>query len=496
MTEEKKKKESGAITRREFLRDAGLLAGGAAVGSTGLLAACKGSEPATETVTATKTATKTVEVAKTVTAPGPTVTTTAPVATATVTKTVEVEKQYEVLPPYGKATIKKFGEQTETTIAFKGTFDEVLKHYFDKMWHEGLPIVPPTVEKVEEFLKYTDYPADAELTRSLESYRIATTWSVAVNGVMAGCRPEYMPVLIAMTKAWAEPKFAATNTSSTTGCAPITIINGPIKKQLGINYRQSYGTPGYQSNTSMGRFWTMFKRNLLDVRIEPPTDMAAHGMNYLNLAGEDDEMCEEYGWKTLAEERGFQAGDNVVTTMSVLCQSEAPDIQAVTGEEVLDQICAKICEGACCQWRLFSGQYVFVIPGLVADVLARDGYDKDDMRDYLYNNARRTARYLETRLRTNQEGYYCQQVQDGKLPQMFCESEDPNRLVPIFMDPKAIFLILDGDEARNRVECFMSNGSIGPMTSMKIELPENWDELYWDSESRKDLMRKYGREFV
>ncbi|HUV53461.1 MAG TPA: twin-arginine translocation signal domain-containing protein [Dehalococcoidia bacterium] len=476
MTEEKKR--SNPVSRREFIKGAGLVVGGGAVGAGITYPVVPKKEVIKEVP---------IEVIKEVIKEVP----------KEVIKEVPTAAVYEVLPPYGKPTIKFPGEQPETDIAFKGTFEEVLKHYREKMWSDGLPIIPPTVEKVEEFLKYTDYPADAELTRPLlPSYRIATPWSVAVNGVMAGCRPEYMPVLIAMTKAWAEPKFRVQDVSSTTGCTTITIINGPIKSQLGINFRQSYGHPGYQSNGSMGRFWTMFKRNLMELRIEPPTEMGAHGMNFLNLAGEDDASCEEYGWKTLAEQQGFQAGDNVVTTMSVLCQSEAPAIVGVTGDDFLSGICGQICEGACCQFQLFTGQYLFVIPGLVADVLARDGFDKDDMRDYLYNNARQTARYLETRLRVNQEGYYCQQVKDGKLPQMFCESEDPNRLVPIFIDPKKIFLIVDGDRARNRIECFMSNGGIGPMTSMKIELPENWDELYWDSQSRIDLMMKYGREFL
>ena len=473
MTEEKKK--SNPVSRQEFIKGAGLVVGGAAVGAA-----------ITYPLVPKKEVIKEVPVVQEVIKEVP----------KEVIKEVPTAAVYEVLPPYGKPTIKVFGEQPETDIAFKGTFDEVLKYYRDKMWSDGLPIIPPTVEKVEEFLKYTDYPADTELTRPLPpSYRIATPWWVAVNGVMAGCRPEYMPVLIAMTKAWAEPDFRAPDVSSTTGCTIVTIINGPIKHQLGINFRQSYGHPGYQSNTSMGRFWTMFKRNLMELRFEGPTEMAAHGMNYLNLAGEDDASCEEYGWETLAEEQGFQMWDNVVTTMSVLCQSEAPAIVGVTGEELLDRICGQICEGACCQWRLFSGQYLFVIPGLVADVLARDGFDKDDMRDYLYNNARRTARYLETRLRINQEGYYCQQVKDGMLPQMFCESEDPNRLVPIFMDPKKILFILDGDTARNRVECFMSNGGIGPMTSMKIESPENWGALYDHSQLKEDLF-KSGQEFL
>lgn len=443
MTKEKKK--SDTLSRRELIRDAGLVAGGAVVGAgiTYPLSA-EGAQAAPPGV-------------------------------------------YDVVPPYGKPTVTVW-DTPETSIVFRGTFEEVLRYYHKKMWTDGLPIIPPTVEKVEEFLKYTDYAPDAILTRPMPpSYRQATPWSVAVNGVMGGCRPEYMPVLIAMTKAWAEPDFQAQNISSTTGSTPITIINGRIKGQLGINYRQSYGTPGYQSNTSIGRFWSMFKRNIMEMRIEIPTDMAAHGMNYLNTCGEDDEMCKTLGWKTLAEEQGFQTGDNVVTVMTVLCQSEAPALVGATANDLMNGICGQICEGACCQFQLFSGQFVFVVPALVAQILARDGFDKDKMRDYLYKNARQTARFLETRLMTNQSGYYCKKVKAGELPKIFCESEDPNRFVPIFMDPKRIFFVVDGDRARNRVECFMSNGTIGPMTSIKIELPKNWDALYRNSQLRRDL---------
>ena len=122
MTEEKKK--SNPISRREFIRDAGLVVGGAVVGA-GITY--------------------------------PLVPEIAQAAQAGV---------YEVLPPYGKPTITVW-DPPETTIVFTGTFEEVLKHYREKMWSDGLPIVPPTVEKVKEFLKYTDYPADAELTRPL-----------------------------------------------------------------------------------------------------------------------------------------------------------------------------------------------------------------------------------------------------------------------------------------------------------------------------------------
>jgi hypothetical protein len=383
-------------------------------------------------------------------------------------------------------------EPPETAITFKGTWEDVLTHYREKMWSDGLPIIPPTVERVKEFLKYTDYPADAILTRPVApSYRQATTWTVAVNGVMAGCRPEYMPILVAMTKAWGDKIYEAENSSSTPGWAPITFVNGPIKKQLGINYGHSYGTPGLVANTSMGRFWTMYKRNVLQIVLEA-TDMATHGRNFFNLAGEDDELCKKFGWKTIAEEFGFNHGDNVVMTMSCRTHSQACPINGSTAEEVMDRIAGQIAEAGCCQQGLYDCWYVFVIPALVGQVIAKDRWSKDRMRDYLYKNARHTARFLETRVQTDMTGWYAQQVKSGKLPKMFAESDDPNRLVPIFIDPGKLYFVLGGDEARNRVCFYMNNQNQGHPHAVKIELPKNWDALLKNSQLKKD-MAKAGR---
>ena len=78
-------------------------------------------------------------------------------------------------------------------IVFSGTIDEINRLFIENEWSDGLPIIPPTVERVEAFLEFTDLDPDEVLAVLLPDSRAATVWSVAVNGVMAGCRPEYMP---------------------------------------------------------------------------------------------------------------------------------------------------------------------------------------------------------------------------------------------------------------------------------------------------------------
>ena len=123
-------------------------------------------------------------------------------------------------------------------IVFKGTFEEVNEFFYKNQWRDGLPIVPPTLEKVEEFLKFTDRSPDQVLGTFPPGNRQVTVWTVAVNGVMAGCRPEYMPILIAATEAIAEPQFRLEAGGSTPGWQALVTLNGPIVRQLGFNYGQ------------------------------------------------------------------------------------------------------------------------------------------------------------------------------------------------------------------------------------------------------------------
>ena len=100
-------------------------------------------------------------------------------------------------------------ELDEREIVFRGTLEEV-NHYFQKkLWSDGLPIIPPTIKKVEEFLKYTDRSPSEGLGVLPPRNGEATVWKVAVNGVMAGCRPEYMPILIAIVEVMADRELRA-----------------------------------------------------------------------------------------------------------------------------------------------------------------------------------------------------------------------------------------------------------------------------------------------
>ena len=155
------------------------------------------------------------------------------------------------------------------TVVFSGNYDDVQEYFYKNLWTDGLPVTPPTRERVDAFLAFTDRKADEVLRVIPQEGREASILSIAINGVMAGCRPEYMPILIAIVDALCDPKYRVEDSGSTPGWEPVVIINGPIIKELDFNYGQGMMRVGRQANTSIGRFVRMYLRNICGFRIPP-----------------------------------------------------------------------------------------------------------------------------------------------------------------------------------------------------------------------------------
>ena len=122
-------------------------------------------------------------------------------------------------------------------IVFEGSFEEVNRLFYENRWSDGLPVVPPSVEKIERFLAFCDRPADAVLGKLPPDNRAATVWNVAANGVMAGCRPEYMPVLVALAEAMADPEYGVEHSGNTPGAETLITVNGPDREGARLQLR-------------------------------------------------------------------------------------------------------------------------------------------------------------------------------------------------------------------------------------------------------------------
>ncbi|MFH1652279.1 MAG: UGSC family (seleno)protein, partial [Chloroflexota bacterium] len=182
-------------------------------------------------------------------------------------------------------------------IVFKGTLDDVHRFFYRNLWTDGLPVIPPTISRVEQFLRFTDHNPEEVIGVLPPETRQATVWNVAVNGVMAGCRPEYMPILLAAVSAVADPVFRLEDAGSTPGWEPLIILNGPVIKELDFNYDAGVMRVGRQANTSIGRFLRLYMRNVAGLRIPPgQTDKATISYTFNVVLPENEDAVAEMGW--------------------------------------------------------------------------------------------------------------------------------------------------------------------------------------------------------
>ena len=376
-------------------------------------------------------------------------------------------------------------EPAPRDIVFRGTLDAVQQHFYDNFWSDGLPVIPPTLARIDQFLTFTDRAPDDIIGPCPPANRQATVWNVAVNGVMAGCRPEYMPILIAVIEAVVDPVYKVEDAGSTPGWESLIVVNGPIAHELELNHGQGVMRPGKQANTSIGRFLRLFLRNLAGFYHAPEgADKGSIGQSFLVAAAENETAVAEIGWQPYSVDRGFKAGDNVVTVQSVVAISAPTYTGSEKAAQHAELIADVIGQRACGYWAaigmVYSNWHPLIMLGpSIAKVFAQDGWSKDDIRRYLYDNVKIKASTAE------RYAYHCGQtgfrvdeyVKKGLLPPAYGESGDPERLIPVFQHPEWIGIVVAGDWGRNQSKGYVSNHIQGPPVSKPVQLPRNWRQL-------------------
>jgi len=370
-------------------------------------------------------------------------------------------------------------------IVFTGSFEEVNDFYYEREWSDGLPIVPPAIEKIDRFLRFTDRAPQEVLGVLLCDRREATPWNIAVNGAMAGCRPEYMPILIAL----ADPAYGLEHTGNTPGAETLIILNGPIIKQLNFNYQQGALRDGFQANTSVGRFLRLYLRNVAGF-LPHKTDKGTFGGTWRVVMAENEDVLAAIGWEPLCADMGFAAGDNVVTIARYSGGDTIANASGTSAERIMPYIADGVLR-ANLGWHLTftCGMVVgtlrplLAMSPLIAETIAKSGWSKRDVRQYLFDHARLPAHEYDRQLfqylagaeqptRTLEE-----RVRLGEIPKLFCESPDPNRMVPIVLAPDDFMVTVCGDPSRDNAYAFSHNGFIGYPTAKRIGLPRNWERL-------------------
>jgi hypothetical protein len=383
------------------------------------------------------------------------------------------------------AELEMAAEPSPRDIVFRGTFEEVNAYFYEREWSDGLPFVPPTVEKIEEFLSFTDRDPDEMLGVLLPASRAATIWAVAVNGVMAGCRPEYMPILVALAEAMADPHYGVEHSGNTPGAETLIVLNGPIIKELKFNYQQGVLRDGFQANTSVGRFWRLALRNMAGF-LPHKTDKGTFGNTFRVVLAENEDSLAKAGWQPNSADMGFAAGDNTVTVSRFTSGAVIVSVTGSTPEQMMPYIADSV--GALTRWEVIFtvGGLTFgtlrpalVLSPILAETIAKAGWSKQDVKRYLFDHARQPAWRVEAFTETWADFPIVSlkhQVNLGRLPKAFAESDDPNRLVPIVFDPDDFMVLVAGDPLRTNGYTFAQNGYLGFPTAKKIELPKDWSE--------------------
>lgn len=374
-------------------------------------------------------------------------------------------------------------EPASRDIVFRGTFEEVNAYFYEREWSDGLPIVPPTVEKINEFLSYTDRDPDEVIGIVLPASRAVTVWATAVNGVMAGCRPEYMPILLALAEAMADPIYGVEHSGNTPGAETLIILNGPIIKELGFNYEQGVLRDGFLPNTSVGRFWRLALRNMAGF-LPHRTDKGTFGNTFRVVLAENEDAIAKIGWPPHSADMGFKAGDNTVTITRMTGGAVFPSVTGSKPEEMMPYIADAVAKET--GWEIVftvgglsygTLRPILIITPILAETIAKAGWSKDDVKRYLYDHARMAAWRVEAFTEKWADfpiGSLKKQVNLGRLPKDFAQSDDPNRMVPIVLDPDDFIVLISGDPLRTNAYTFAHNGYLGFPVAKKINLPKDW----------------------
>lgn len=289
----------------------------------------------------------------------------------------------------------------ELTVA--DSAEAVTSLYFSRGWTDGLPIHPPTEEAVERMLTGTKRAPFDVIAAVPPSWGEATVEKIAINAVMAGCLPEYMPVLIAAVSAMCEKPVDMMGMQPTTHpVAPLMIVNGPIAKKLDINSKSGAFGPGWRSNATLGRAVRLMLINIGGA-FPGKTDMSCQGQpsKYVYCIAENEE---DSPWEPLSVSRGFAPGVSTVSIVGLENPHNINDHDALSAEEVLSTIVGSMATLGSNNVRGTlggEGDAMLALGPEHAQTIAKAGYTRKSLRDYLWDTSRipRKAFYERARMK-------------------------------------------------------------------------------------------------
>ena len=296
--------------------------------------------------------------------------------------------------PAAPADAKKQGGARAAEVTVDGDLEAFNRYLLEHHWSDGLPAIPPTRERVERMLKCTTRKPDEVVGAVAPAFGVATVERIAINAVMAGCYPEYLPVLIAATEAISDPRFNLRGIQATTNPAAVfMIVNGPIAKQLGVNSGGNCLGPGAWANATLGRALRLIQQNIGGAQ---PGDMdkATQGQpgKYTFCCAENEDASP---WAPLHVERGFKKEQSTVTTVGALGTWNM-NTHAKDANDFLRIVADTMTFPASSDF-VYAGEPWLILSPEHAEILHRDGLSKADVKRGLWERARLSCQRLSAK---------------------------------------------------------------------------------------------------
>ena len=323
-----------------------------------------------------------------------------------------------------------------------GTDD--IEEMFERGWTDGLPVVPPTQDRVEAMLRGCDGRVSLGLVPP--DLGEATLERVAACAVLAGCRPAYFPVVVAAAQAALDPAFNLHGQAVTTQPAgQLVVVNGPVREAIGLNSGMGALGPGFRANLTIGRALRLLV-TLTGGGMPGKLDRSTQGQmgKVAFCVAEDEEVSP---WEPLHAERGFQPGQSVVTLIGSDAPLSISDHRSRTPEDLAWVLAWAAASQWSTNWWPLEEPSVFVICPEHAEMFRGAGWTKQRLREFMFEAVHKPAAELRRGETTP-----------------FVHAADPATQVPKWASPEAIVLIVAGGEAGRY------SAVLGPCTGMGSQI--------------------------
>ena len=360
---------------------------------------------------------------------------------------------------------KKFTGST-----YSQAYEKFLQYCADNFIGDGLPLVPPTREAVDEMLKGTSYPPDKVIGLMEPRLGFATVEKIAISAVMAGAKPEYLPVIITMVETITDENFNQYHIVNE--IMPVMFLSGPIIEELGINNDIGYLAPGYRANSTIARALSMCSINIgwrvMDTYASPGgTGQPANYLNYFIPENQKDSP-----WESFSESNGYKPDENTITICETLSVTRGPSetLSIASFEQDMERMANIFAPfpGMIGGHRDMSGaRYMVVVHPTFASQLVDAGFTKESFIKWLYD--KNTTDW--DKMNEEEREQYKKAVAEGKHFGIRLEDCKPGLLIEPFTDPRHVAVMVSGNATGGVLVFWTAMGSTSLVDGVKEERP-------------------------